>query len=180
MTIERLGLDDLPETLQELLRPRVERLGYLGEFFQAAGHQPEALAGFVAFTEALKQAMPASVTELVALTVSCELGNIYERNQHERLSLKLGLSIEWIADDSIGVWLVGLPVTARIDAIGASPSNTVNTAAAMFTCTRLTGSSRGSQRQRSILAMIESMRAATGTLNSASVRASSNPVGFSP
>ena len=98
MTIERLGLNDLPEPLRELLRPRVERLGYLGEFFQVAGHQPEALAGFVALTEALKQAMPASVTELVALTVSCELGNIYERNQHERLSLKLGLSIEWVAD----------------------------------------------------------------------------------
>ena len=98
MTIERLGLENLPEPLREMLRPRVERLGYLGEFFQVAGHQPEALAGFVAFTEALKESMPANLTELVALTVSCELANIYERNQHERLSLKLGLSIEWVAD----------------------------------------------------------------------------------
>lgn len=98
MTIERLGLEALPEPVRELLRPRVERLGYLGEFFQVAGHQPDALEGFVVFTEALKATMPANLTELVALTVSCDLGNIYERNQHERLSLKRGFSIEWVAD----------------------------------------------------------------------------------
>ena len=83
-------------------------------------------------------------------------------------------------DVSIGVALSGLPVTARMLATGASPSNTVSTAAAMFTWTRLTGRSRGIQRQRSIFALIASIRLATGTLSAASVRASSNPVGLRP
>ena len=62
VTIQRLGLDSLPGSLRALLRSRVERLGYLGEFFQVAGHQPDALAGFVTLTEALKDALPANVT----------------------------------------------------------------------------------------------------------------------
>ncbi len=95
--IVRLGLDELAPELAEKLRPRVERLGYLGEFFACAGHQPAALAGFVDFTEALKQALPARLTQLIALSVAGELGNDYERNQHERLALRLGLSRAWIA-----------------------------------------------------------------------------------
>lgn len=98
MTVGRLGYDALPASLHELFRLRYERLGYLGEFFQVAAHQPEALAGFVAFTEELKDALPANLTQLIALTVSCETGNLYERNQHERLSVKLGLALDWVAD----------------------------------------------------------------------------------
>ena len=98
MTIERLGFERLDPSLQTLLGPRVERLGYLGEFFQVAAHQPAALAAFVELTEVLKAALPANLTQLVALTVSCDAGNRYERNQQERLSVKLGLGLDWIAD----------------------------------------------------------------------------------
>ena len=98
MTIERLGFGQLDPSLQALLHPRVERLGYLGEFFRVAAHQPEALAAFVDLTEALKASLPAKLTQLVALTVSCETGNAYERDQQERLSVKLGLELDWIVD----------------------------------------------------------------------------------
>ena len=96
LDIPRIPYDALDHDLAELLRPRVERLGYLGEFFQVGAHQPEALGHFIRFTEALKTALPARLSEIVALTVSCKLGNDYERVQHERLSLKLGFSQEWI------------------------------------------------------------------------------------
>jgi alkylhydroperoxidase family enzyme len=95
--IPRLALDELEPALADKLRARVARLGYLGEFFSCAGHQPAALAGFVDFTEALKDALPERLTQLCALSVAGELGNDYERNQHERLARRLGLSREWIA-----------------------------------------------------------------------------------
>jgi alkylhydroperoxidase family enzyme len=95
--IPRLALDALAPELREKLAPRVARLGYLGEFFACAGHQPEALAGFVDFTEALKDALPPRLAELLALSVAGELGNDYERNQHERLARRLGLTRTWIA-----------------------------------------------------------------------------------
>ena len=85
--IPRLALDELEPALADKLRARVARLGYLGEFFSCAGHQPAALAGFVDFTEALKDALPERLTQLCALSVAGELGNDYERNQHERLAL---------------------------------------------------------------------------------------------
>lgn len=90
-TAPRIPFDELPEPLQETLRPRVERLGYLGEFFQVAAHQPDALARFVDFTEALKQALDWRLVEAIALTVAAETRNDYERVQHERLALKLGM-----------------------------------------------------------------------------------------
>ena len=95
--IPRLSLDELAPELAGKLRPRVARLGYLGEFFACAGHQPAALAGFVDFTEALKEALPARLTQLLALSVAGELGNDYEKNQHERLARRLGLARAWIA-----------------------------------------------------------------------------------
>lgn len=95
--IPRLALADMPSELAAKLRSRVERLGYLGEFFACAAHQPAALAGFVDFTEALKHALPDRLLQLCALSVAGELGNDYERNQHERLALRLGLSRAWIA-----------------------------------------------------------------------------------
>lgn len=90
--MQRKALEEMPEELQTLLASRVNRLGYLGEFFQVAAHQPEALGSFVRFTEALKRALPAEITEAVALTVASLTGNHYERIQHENLALKLGLS----------------------------------------------------------------------------------------
>jgi alkylhydroperoxidase family enzyme len=89
-------MEDLPHDLARALGPRVERLGYLGEFFQVAAHQPDALLGFVQFTEALKDALPAAVTETVALTVAACTENSYERHQHERLAIALGLGEDWV------------------------------------------------------------------------------------
>ena len=94
--IRRIDFDDLDPTLQEALRPRVERLGYLGEFFQCAAHQPEALVSLNALTEQLRGALPDEAAEIVALTVATVTGNDYERHQHERLSLELGFSEQWV------------------------------------------------------------------------------------
>jgi len=96
--LARLSFDALPPTLQDELRPRFERLGYLGEFFQVGAHQPEALGHFIRFTESLKDALPANLVELCALTVSSWSGNAYERVQHERLSLKLGFGEAWVRE----------------------------------------------------------------------------------
>lgn len=94
--IRRIGFDDLDPALREVLGARVERLGYLGEFFQCTAHQPEALMSLNALTEALRGALPDDAAEIVALTVATVTGNDYERHQHERLSLNLGFSEQWI------------------------------------------------------------------------------------
>ncbi len=94
--IPRLSSAQMPPDLAEYLRPRVERLGYLGEFFQCSAHQPQALLAFMRFTEELKKAVPDKLSEVVALSVSCLMKNAYERVQHERLSLKLGFGEEWV------------------------------------------------------------------------------------
>jgi AhpD family alkylhydroperoxidase len=91
------GFADLAPELQQLLQPRVERLGYLGEFFRRAARQPEALAAFIVWTERLKDALPFRLTEAIALTVAARTGNDYERIQHERLALKRGMTREEIA-----------------------------------------------------------------------------------
>ena len=96
--IPRLSMAELEPQLAELLRPKVERLNYLGEFFQCTGHQPEALISFFTLTEDLKKALPDNLTELVALTIATRMDNAYERVQHERLSLKLGFSREWLRE----------------------------------------------------------------------------------
>jgi hypothetical protein len=89
-------MDDLEPRLRETLRPRVERLGYLGEFFKCTGHAPDVLRYFMEMTEALKKAVPDRVTEAVSLTVAVKTGNEYERNQHERLCIKLGFGHDWV------------------------------------------------------------------------------------
>ncbi len=96
--IPRLSSAQMPSDLAEFLRPRVERLGYLGEFFQCAAHQPKALLSFMTFTEDLRKALPEKLTETVALSVSCLMDNAYERVQHERLCLKLGFDRAWIRE----------------------------------------------------------------------------------
>jgi alkylhydroperoxidase family enzyme len=90
-------MDELRPDLRAALEPRVQRLGYLGEFFKCTGHQPDALRSFMALTDDLKRALPDDLTELVALTVATAMANDYERNQHERLAEKLGRGREWIA-----------------------------------------------------------------------------------
>ena len=89
---------EMDPQLAEILRPKVERLNYLGEFFQCTGHQPEALRSFYKLTEDLKLALPDNLTELVALTMAAKLGNAYERVQHEKLALNLGFSEAWIRE----------------------------------------------------------------------------------
>ena len=96
--IPRLSYSELDPQLAELLRPKVERLKYLGEFFQCTGHQPRALMSFYSLTEDLKDALPDNLTELVALTIAAKMSNAYERVQHERLSIKLGFSEEWVQE----------------------------------------------------------------------------------
>jgi alkylhydroperoxidase family enzyme len=95
--ISRLEFDQLAPSVQKVLDARVKRLGYLGEFFKCSGHQPEVLVPFMEMTEALKHALPDRLTELGALTVATLMANDYERNQHERLSRKLGFGEEWVA-----------------------------------------------------------------------------------
>jgi alkylhydroperoxidase family enzyme len=96
--VPRVSFAELDPQLAELLRPKVERLGYLGEFFQCAGHQPRALLSFYRLTEDLKEALPDNLTELVALTIATKMGNAYERVQHERLALKLGFNENWVRE----------------------------------------------------------------------------------
>lgn len=95
--IPRLTMEELDPGLAEDLRPRVERLGYLGEFFGCTAHQPAALRAFVAFTEASKAPLAPELVEVIALTASTRLGNAYERHQHERLAMRLGFGREWVA-----------------------------------------------------------------------------------
>jgi hypothetical protein len=94
--IPRLEMEDLAPDLAAALEPRVARLGYLGEFFKCMGHQPAALQDFMAFTDSAKGDLPENLVELVALSISGALDNAYERHQHERLSIKLGLGEKWV------------------------------------------------------------------------------------
>ena len=89
---------EMPPDVMAMLRPRVARLGYLGEFFRYAAHQPKALKSFLEFTEDLKHALPDRLTELVALSVAKIMDNAYEQVQHERLSLKLGFGEAWVCE----------------------------------------------------------------------------------
>src|ERR1700748_858554 len=95
-SIPRISHEELPDELASFLKPRVKRLGYLGEFFQCTAHQPEALLSFLEFTEHLKHALPNNLTEVVVLSVAVMMNNDYERVQHERLCFKLGFSQEWL------------------------------------------------------------------------------------
>ncbi len=95
--VRRLDYEELDPSLRDALEPRVRRLGYLGEFFAVAGHQPEALRAFHEFSEALKRALSPELAEAIALTVATELENDYERCQHERLAVNLGFDLAWVA-----------------------------------------------------------------------------------
>lgn len=97
-SLHPIDFADLEPALQDALRPRFERLGYLGDFFRVMAHQPAALLHFDRFTEESKRALGPAHAELVALTAATRLGNDYERHQHERLAVALGLSTVWVAD----------------------------------------------------------------------------------
>lgn len=92
-----IGVEQLDPRVRQRLQSKIDRLGYLGTFFQLTAHQPEALAAFIDYTDATKKALPNDLAEMVALTVATATGNDYERHQHERLSVKLGLGQDWVA-----------------------------------------------------------------------------------
>lgn len=96
-SVPRLDRDQLAPALRARVEPVEERLGYLGEFFTAAGHVPDAVVAFLDYTAACKAALPDRHNELLALRVCSRLGADYERIQHERLSDKLGFDRAWIA-----------------------------------------------------------------------------------
>lgn len=94
--IPRIPFDQLPQGLSAALESRVNRLGYLGEFFQYTAHQPDALLSFIDYTAHSKESLPENLVEIIALTVACDRSNEYERNQHERLCIRLGFSRDWV------------------------------------------------------------------------------------
>ena len=96
--IPRLELAEMPESLRTYLEPRVKRLKYLGELFKCAANAPDVLLTFMHFTDALKDALPDRLTETAVLTTATFMQNRYERNQHERLCVLLGLERDWIAE----------------------------------------------------------------------------------
>lgn len=96
--IPRLQLADMRADLADYLTPRVRRLGYLGELFQVTGHAPDVLLTFMQFTEALKEALPDRLAETAVLTTATLMDNAYERNQHERLCVRLGFERAWIGE----------------------------------------------------------------------------------
>jgi len=93
-----LSFEELPEKIATQLEAKYQRLGYLGEFFARSAHQPDALAAFNDFTDAAKGALDLKMVELVALTVATMKTVDYEKNQHERLSVRKGYGRDWVAD----------------------------------------------------------------------------------
>lgn len=94
--VPRLQAEQMHPELAKFLEPRIQRLGYLGEFFQCTAHQPAALMKFLEFTEELKHALPNRLTEVIALTIAVLMDNDYERVQHESLCEHLGFGPEWL------------------------------------------------------------------------------------
>src|SRR5687768_15791928 len=97
-SLHPIDFADLEPALQNALRPRYERLGYLGDFFRVMAHQPAALLHFDRFTEESRRALRPAHAELIALTAATRLGNDYERHQHEQLAVTSGQSTGWVAD----------------------------------------------------------------------------------
>jgi len=95
--VARKSIDELEPSLREFLKPTVDRLGYLGEFFQVAAHVPNAIPAFMQYTVAVKAPLSDKQNEVLALTVCALLEADYERIQHERLSKRLGFTLEWVA-----------------------------------------------------------------------------------
>lgn len=95
--VPRLAFEELDEALKSRLAARVQRLGYLGEFFQSTAHLPTPLGHFIDYTESLKALAPKNLCEVAIISVAQMRGNAYELHQHERLCLKSGFSRDWIA-----------------------------------------------------------------------------------
>jgi hypothetical protein len=94
--IPKLSFEELPASIATALSAKVQRLGYLGEFFARTAHQEAALKAFMDFTDAAKGALDMRIVELVALTVAQMKDVPYERHQHERLAVTLGYGEDWV------------------------------------------------------------------------------------
>ena len=68
--IPRLEIGEMPADLAAALLPRVQNLGYLGEFFKCTAHQPAALMAFMNLTEELKKALGDKLVAVVTFTVA--------------------------------------------------------------------------------------------------------------
>ena len=95
--IPRLSFAQFDPALADYLKPTVDRLGYLGEFFQTAGHVPGAVRQFMEYTKTVKAPLADNLNEVLALAVCAASGARYELIQHERLAQRLGFTLEWIA-----------------------------------------------------------------------------------
>lgn len=95
--LKRLSLDEIEPALRTELEPTVAKIGYFGEFFQVFGTVPGAISAFLGYTKAVKAPLTDNENEVLALAVCAVMGDSYERIQHERLSVRLGLSTAWIA-----------------------------------------------------------------------------------
>ena len=92
ITVRSLTLEEMTPELREVIEPRVQRLGYLGDFFRYTGHQPQALRAALEYAGVLRQAVPPRLAEIIVLTVSARTRNRYEQVQHEPLAARAGLS----------------------------------------------------------------------------------------
>lgn len=97
MDLAPVALDDLDPAIAGPIRAASERLGYYGEMFQYLANGPAALAAFLSYSGALRPTLDPALSELIALTVCTRMDFAYERIQHERLAINLGLSRAWIA-----------------------------------------------------------------------------------
>jgi hypothetical protein len=86
--------EEMPAELQELLSADTASTGHLGEFFERAAHQPDALIAFCAWTDALRDALPPRLVQTIALTVTTHTRSGTERAQQERAALAVGMTRE--------------------------------------------------------------------------------------
>jgi len=133
-SIPRLSFEQLPRPIADALAAKLERLGYLGEFFAATAHQPAALKAFIDFTDLSKGELDMRLVELIALSVATLKDVAYEKHQHERLAYRLGYGREWVAaverltpdhaqelnDDERAVQRFVIAAT-RADGVGTAP-----------------------------------------------------------
>ncbi|GAC1382657.1 MULTISPECIES: carboxymuconolactone decarboxylase family protein [Actinomycetes] len=95
--LRRLTFEELPAAAREAVRPRYERLGYLGEVFSLVGNSESSLLALLAFADGAGQPATPVQREVVALAVSQVNRALSELYQHEQRALKVGMSIEDVA-----------------------------------------------------------------------------------
>lgn len=116
--LPRVAWAEFPVHLQRAIGAQVDRLGYVGEFFELAAHQPAALTAFARFTAELKDAVSWRLVEAIALNIAAATGNAYERVQHERRALQLGMTRDVVRAHVAGV-AAGHPDIAADEAAAA-------------------------------------------------------------